>query len=343
MREAVRLAVAELHRHGLTAVHDPGVSLATARLYGELARAGELPLRVHVMLSADEPAVWKDAPELPTPDLTGQGLVSVRAVKAYADGALGSRGAALLAEYSDEPGQSGLAVTSRARLLAIAERCLRAGWQLGIHAIGDAANRTALDVCEAAFAAVPPAARPASAADPRFRIEHVQVLAPSDIPRFAALGVIPSMQAQHQTSDMPWAQARLGPERVRGAYAWRALLDTGARIAGGSDAPVERVDPMAAFHAAVTRTDPAGRPPGGWYPEQAMTRAEALLHMTLWPAIAVFDEERLGTLVPGKLADLVVLDTDLETAPVEELPHARVLLTVVDGRIVYRADREAGR
>jgi predicted amidohydrolase YtcJ len=144
------------------------------------------------------------------------------------------------------------------------------------------------------------------------------------------------MQAQHQTSDMPWAEARLGPERVRGAYAWRSLLDTGTRIAGGSDAPVERVDPLAAFHAAVTRSDEHGRPPDGWYPQQVMTRAEALLHMTVWPAYAAFDERRLGTLEVGKLADLVVLDTDLEAAPAQRLLDATVLLTVVDGRIVHQ-------
>ncbi|MHC5210719.1 MAG: amidohydrolase [Planctomycetota bacterium] len=337
IRDGLRRAVAVLHRHGLTAVHDPGVSLQTARLYGEMARAGELPLRLHVMLSEDEPALWSGAPDLPTADLTGQGLVSVRGVKAYADGALGSRGAALLDDYSDEPGHRGLVVTPRARLAVIAEHCLRAGWQLAIHAIGDEGNRTALDVCEAAFAAVPPAERPSGGTDPRFRIEHCQVIAPEDIPRFAALGVIPSMQAQHQTSDMPWAEARLGPERVLGSYAWRALLDTGARIPGGSDAPVERVDPLAAFHAAVTRQDERGEPPGGWYPEQAMTRSEALRHMTLWPAYAAFEEGRLGSLEPGKCADLVVLDTDLETSPAQRLPEAKVLLTVIDGVIVYRS------
>jgi hypothetical protein len=340
-RDAVRLAVAELHRRGITAVHDPGVPLATARLYGEMARAGELPLRVYVMLSADDPAVWRDAPDLPASDLTGQGLVAVRAVKAYADGALGSRGAALLDDYADEPGNRGLVVTPPDRIEALAERCLRAGWQLATHAIGDAANRAVLDAYEAAFAAVPPAERPAGGDDPRFRVEHVQVLAPQDVPRFAALGVIPSMQAQHQTSDMAWAGDRLGPDRVRGAYAWRALLDTGARIAGGSDAPVERVDPLAAFHAAVTRQDEHGRPPGGWHPEQAMTRAEALRHMTRWPAFASFDEERLGVLAVGRCADLVVLDTDLETAPAGSLPGAGVLLTVVDGRIVHRDERLA--
>jgi predicted amidohydrolase YtcJ len=241
-----------------------------------------------------------------------------------------------LDDYTDEPGQRGLVLTPPRQLAALAEHCLRSGWQLGTHAIGDAGNRTVLDVYVAAFAAVPPGARPGGAADPRVRIEHVQVLAPSDIPRVAALGVIPSMQAQHQTSDMPWAEARLGPERVRGAYAWRSLLDTGTRIAGGSDAPVERVDPLAAFHAAVTRSDEHGRPPDGWYPQQVMTRAEALLHMTVWPAYAAFDERRLGTLEVGKLADLVVLDTDLEAAPAQGLLDATVLLTVVDGRIVHQ-------
>ncbi len=331
----VRLAIDELHRHGITAVHDAGVPLSTAEAYAALAREGDFALRAHVMLSADEPALQRDDGGLPTADLTGQGLIAVRAIKLYADGALGSRGAALLEDYSDEPGNRGLLVTPPAQIEAMAERALRGGWQLCVHAIGDRGNRLVLDAMEQALAAVPPAARPPGGADPRFRIEHCQVLSPQDIPRFARLGVIPSMECQHQTSDMPWAQARLGPERVRGAYAWRSLLDTGVILCGGSDCPVERPDPIAAFHAAVTRCDEQGLPAGGWHPEQAMTREEALASLTAWPARAAFDEARLGTLEVGKLADLVVVSDDLIAAPAERLPHVTVDVTVFDGRVVY--------
>jgi predicted amidohydrolase YtcJ len=290
------------------------------------------------MLSSTEPFVSRGeaVAGLPTDDLTGDGRIAVRALKVYADGALGSRGAALLADYSDEPGHRGLLVTPPQELAELIRYALRHGWQPAIHAIGDRGNRLALDAIEQALDAVPVEQRAGPATDPRPRIEHVQVLTPQDIPRFAALGVMPCMQAQHQTSDMPWAEDRLGPERVRGAYAWRSLLDSGVPIAGGSDAPVERIDPIAAFHAAVTRKDREGRPPGGWHPEQAMTRDEALRHLTIWPAVAAFDEHRLGTLAVGKLADLVVLSDDLLSVPEDELVDVVVDLTVFDGRIVHR-------
>jgi predicted amidohydrolase YtcJ len=333
LRDALPRVVADLHRLGLTAVADAGASLARAREYAGLAREGRLELRVHVMLDADDPAVWSDTPGLPTPDLDGHGRVAVRAVKAYADGALGSRGAALLAPYADEPSQSGLLLTPPERLAALAERCLRAGWQLSTHAIGDRANRLVLDTYAAALAAVPPLER--AVPDPRLRIEHAQVLDPADIPRFGQLGVLASMQALHQSSDCPWAGARLGPGRERGAYAWRALVDAGALLCGGSDAPVESPDPLAAFHAFVTRPDPSGRWPGGWHAEQALTRAEALSAMTSWAAQACFEEARLGRLAPGMAADVVVLSGDPLEEPVERLRDLQVDLTVFDGRIVH--------
>jgi len=333
--DGVRLAIAELHRRGITSVHDAGVPLSTVQAYAELARGDAFTLRAHVMLSGDEPCLHWNVGGLPTRDLTGQGLIAVRAIKMYADGALGSRGAALLEDYADDPGNRGLLLTPPEQIESMAELALRKGWQLCVHAIGDRGNRLVLDAMEQALAAVPPGARPPDAQDPRFRIEHCQVLAPPDITRFARLGVIPSMQCQHQTSDMPWAEARLGPERVRGAYAWRSLLDTGVIVCGGSDCPVEQPDPIAAFHAAVTRCDERGQPPGGWQAEQAMTREEALAMLTAWPAFAAFDEARLGTLQEGKLADLVVLSEDLLTAPAERLPQVAVDLTVFDGRLVY--------
>ena len=326
-------AIDDLHRRGITAVTDAGTTLATAQLFGDLARADRFDLRAHVMLSQDEPAVWTDTPGVPCDDLTGQGLISVRAVKAYADGALGSRGAALLAPYRDDPGNSGLLLTSPEQLEALAERCLRAGWQLGTHAIGDRGNRVVLDAYEAALGAVPPLQR--AVPDPRLRIEHAQVLAPEDIPRFGRLGVIASMQALHQTSDMPWAGERLGPDRERGAYAWRSLLDSGAQLCGGSDAPVELPDPLSGFHANVTRRDLSERPPGGWHPEQRLTREEALESITTWAAYACFAEQRLGRLSPGMAADVVVLSDDLLTVPEADLLRVRVEATVFAGRVVY--------
>jgi len=328
--------IEDLHRRGITSVADAGVSLEQAQLYAELARAGRFELRAHVMLSADDPAVFADAAGLPSADLTGQGRVALRAVKAYADGALGSRGAALLAPYADDPDNSGLLLTPPEQLEALAEHCLRTGWQLATHAIGDFGNRVTLDAYAAALAAVPPLQR--AVPEPRFRIEHAQVLAQQDVPRFAQLGVIASMQALHQTSDMPWAEARLGPVRVAGAYAWRALLDTGARLCGGSDAPVETPDPLLGFRANVTRADARGQPPGGWHPEQRLSRAEALASITSWAAYACFAEERVGALRPGLAADTVVLSDDPLLVPDERLADLRVELTVFDGRVVYARD-----
>lgn len=333
--DGVRLAIDALHEQGITSVHDAGVSMNTVEIYRSLALQEQFDLRVHVMLNGDSPWIRRALSGLPTSDLTGQGLIAVRAIKSYADGALGSRGAALLADYSDEAGNRGLDLHSFDELEQLARHALLRGWQLCVHAIGDRANRVVLDAYESALAAVPVEQRPGIARDPRFRIEHAQVLSPLDIPRFAELGVIPSMQAQHQTSDMPWAEERVGSERIQGAYAWRSLLDTGVIICGGSDCPVERPDPIAAFHAAVTRRDSTLRPVGGWYPEQTMTRTEALRHLTTWPAYAAFNEDRLGTLAVGKLADLVVLSGDLLTLADDQLPEQRVELTVFDGRVVY--------
>jgi hypothetical protein len=258
------------------------------------------------------------------------GHLWIRAIKLYADGALGSRGAALLAPYTDEPGNSGLLVSQPAHIRAVADMALRRGFQVNVHAIGDRGNRIVLDAFRDALNAHP-------TADHRFRIEHAQVISAEDIPRFAALGVIPSMQATHQTSDMRWAESRLGPERIRGAYAWRSLLKTGVIIPNGTDFPVEEVNPLLTFHAAVTRQDPANWPAGGWYPEQRMTREEALQSMTIWPAFAGFQEKLSGSLTPGKYADFVVLDRDIMTVPDADILGARVISTWIAGKRVYEA------
>ncbi len=262
--------------------------------------------------------------------LDHDGRLSLRAIKLYVDGALGSRGAALLAPYSDDPNNTGLLRTAQADVQSLCERALKAGFQVCTHAIGDRGNRVVLDAYEAAL-------RTAQVRDHRFRIEHAQVLAPSDIPRFAQLGVIPSMQSTHQISDMAWAQARLGPDRVRGAYAWRALLDTGVTIANGTDAPVEAVNSLRTFHAAITRENEANQPPGGWYPQQRMTRAEALRSMTIWAARANFMENAAGSIAPGKYADFTVLDRDWMRVAPEAIMATRVLATYSAGKPVYEA------
>lgn len=333
-RKAILAAIAEANRWGLTGVHDAGASAETIGIYEELAKAGNYNLRNYVMLSD---------PGAPAPAARGNpylrrgphsalydGHLWIRAIKLYADGALGSRGAALLAPYADEPANSGLLVSTPDHIRATAAAALRSGFQVNIHAIGDRGNRIALDAVESALRVVPKA-------DHRFRIEHAQVISPEDIPRFAKLGVIPSMQATHQTSDMRWAEARVGPQRIRGAYAWRSLLETGVVIPNGTDFPVEEVNPLLTFHAAVTRQDPTGWPAGGWYPEQKMTREEALRSMTIWPAYAGFQESVLGSLTPGKYADFVVLDRDVMRVPDTEILGTRVVSTWIAGKRVYEA------
>ena len=327
---ALLAASVEANRWGLVSVHDAGEPERVLRVLETLARQGRLPLRVYAMVADDSAALAHAFARGPESGLY-DGHLWIRTVKLYADGALGSRGAALLAPYSDDPGNTGLLLTSPAHLRDVSARALRAGFQVATHAIGDRGNRIALDAYEAALKEVP-------TADPRLRIEHAQVLSPDDIPRFARLGVLPSMQATHQTSDMAWVESRLGPERVRGAYAWRSLLATGVIIPNGTDFPVERVDPLLTFHAAVTRQDAQNRPAGGWYPSQRMTRDEALASMTRWPAHAGFQDSVMGSLAPGKYADFVVLDRDIMTAAPEDILRTQVLATYLGGRIAYRRE-----
>jgi len=332
-RRAILAAIAECNRYGLTGIHDAGQDTATIRIYEDLAREGNFNLRNYVMLS--DPG--GRAAALSNPYIARgpqsalyDGRLWIRSIKLYSDGALGSRGAALLAPYSDEPSNSGLLVSQPPHIAMMAELGLARGFQINVHAIGDRGNRIALDAFESALRKTPKA-------DHRYRIEHAQVISPEDIPRFARLGVIPSMQATHQTSDMRWAEARVGAERVRGAYAWRALLNTGVIIANGTDFPVEEVNPLLTFHAAVTRQDAAGNPAGGWYPDQRLTRQEALQSMTIWAAHAGFQESAMGSITAGKYADFVVLDRDIMRVPDSEIPRARVLSTWVGGKSVYEA------
>ena len=335
IRKAILAAIAECNRWGLTGVHDPGEDAETIGIYEELAKEGNYNLRNYVMLSdpgePGSPAVLRNPYLVRGPQSAlYDGHIWIRAIKLYADGAMGSRGAALLAPYTDEPTNSGLLVSRPEHIRAWAEEGLRRGFQVNVHAIGDRGNRIVLDAFDSALRTVP-------AADHRFRIEHVQLISPDDIPRFAKLGVIPSMQATHQTSDMRWVERRIGPQRIGGAYAWRSLLNTGVVIPNGTDFPVEEVNPLLTFHAAVTRQDPTNWPPGGWHPEQRMTREEALQSMTIWPAYAGFQESVLGSLTPGKYADFVVLDRDIMRVPDPEILGTRVVSTWIGGKRVYEA------
>jgi predicted amidohydrolase YtcJ len=309
-------------RLGLTEVQDAsGYGPREIDSLTKLADAGGLPIRIYATVSPEDSNLTA---AFARGRRTGAGrdFLTVRAIKAYADGALGSRGAALLADYTDEPGNRGLLVTEPERLAAIAERARRDHWQLWIHAIGDRGNRVALDALSR------------SAAD-RPRIEHAQVIALEDIPRFAQEGVIASIQPTHATSDMGWAEKRVGAERIRGAYAWRRLLASGAKLAGGSDFPVESENPLLGFYAAITRQDLDGKPEGGWRPEERLSRPEALALFTSGAAWAAFEEDRRGRIEPGFEADLTIFDADPLTAPPERIPKIRVVATMVGGRLVH--------
>ena len=326
-RASLELAIEHGLSLGLTGIHDAGISLEDWDLYREMADDGSLRMRVYAMLGGFLPEAG-DA-DHPGPEIDrADGMLTVRAVKLYADGALGSRGAALIEDYSDRPGHRGLLVTTAADLEAVAREAFDRGFQVATHAIGDGGNRTIMDLYERLLAG--------ASGDPRPRVEHAQILSSADLPRFAALGVIPSMQPTHCTSDMYWAEDRIGPDRVGGAYAWRTLLESGVEhLPLGSDFPVESANPFWGIYAAVTRQDAEGFPEGGWHPEQALSAVEALRGFTLDAAYAAFQEDDRGSLVPGKRADFLILDRDpLAVAPAA-LRETRVLQTWVGGRRMY--------
>lgn len=323
IRERLLAAQEACLRHGLTCVHDAGVSASTLEQMVALHREGKWRLRTYVMVAAGERDLIARGPWQ-----TADDLIVVRAVKAMSDGALGSRGAVLLDDYSDRAHWRGSVCMPKGTVLEIAQRCADAGMQLCVHAIGDRANRTVLD----AFAEV---RVDGGLAARRFRIEHAQVVAADDFARFAALGVLPSMQPTHLTSDMPWAPERLGSERVLRAYAWRTFHRLGVIVPFGSDFPVESVDPRKGLFAAVTTRGEHGGPAAGFRPDQKLSREQALRGFTLHAAYAMFAERDLGTIEVGKLADFTVFDRDLLTCGEDELLQAKVLLTVVAGRIVF--------
>jgi len=331
LEEQLMLADQELRRLGLTTVHDAGTDGRTVDAYKRLIDAGKLKTRFYVMLRGSLPSLQPFLAKGPVVDYNHHRL-AVRAIKIVADGALGSRGAAMLEPYDDEPGSRGLLVTPPEEIYAQTLAASKAGFQTAIHAIGDRANRLVLDIFERVQREVP------NARALRLRVEHAQILDAAEIPRFAALGVIASMQATHATSDMPWVPSRIGRARTdEGAYVWRKLITAGATIADGSDFPVEEPDPMRGLYAAITRQDATGQPSGGWMPNQRMSREEALASFTKNAAFAAHAEALTGSLEAGKLADLVVLSNDVMQIPAPQILTTTVRMTIVGGEIVYES------
>ncbi|MCM2310896.1 MAG: amidohydrolase [Steroidobacteraceae bacterium] len=331
--EALRRALAASASVGLTGVHDMGTSVADLDLYQRFADEDRLTLRVVAYADGDAAALERLCKSGPYRHRGGR--VRMAGVKFYADGALGSRGAALKAPYSDDHGNHGLLVTPPEQLLEGMRKARRCRVQVATHAIGDRANRLVLDDYATVLG-------DAASTDHRWRVEHAQIVSVDDIPMFEQLRVIASMQPTHATSDMPWAEARVGRERLAGAYAWRRFRQANVRLALGSDFPVESLDPRLGLYAAVTRQDLDGQPPGGWLPDQKLTPAEALRGFTADAAWAGYMEDEVGGLAPGLRADFVLLDTDPLTAPSSELPTIKVLSTWVDGRRVYEAPVRPG-
>jgi predicted amidohydrolase YtcJ len=325
-RRAFELATSECLASGVTSFQDAGSSLETVDFFREQAAFGRLKVRLWVMLRDSNALLRESLPEYRMVD-HADGFLTVRAIKCMADGALGSHGALLLEPYRDLPDSTGLRVQPLAAIREVAVLAARHDFQLCTHAIGDRANREVLDLYHEIFRSFP------EKRDWRWRIEHAQHLHPEDIPRFGELGVIASMQGVHATSDGPFVVTRLGLDRARtGAYAWRSLLDAGATIVNGTDAPVEDLSPIACFYASVTRRMSAG---SEFFPEQRMTRIEALRSYTRDAAFAAFEEQRKGTLAPGTLADLVVLSQDVLAVPEDQIPATRVDLTIVGGEVRY--------
>jgi predicted amidohydrolase YtcJ len=328
-RAAYKAAIAKVISYGLTGVGDASIALKDFKVLQSMDRAGEIPLRLYEFAHGDAALDW----------LCQQGghwesadtHLRMQTLKLFMDGALGSRGAALLADYSDDPGNRGLFVTDPKTYLADVEKAHRCGIQVATHAIGDRANRHVLDVYEKVLG------KDATTTDHRWRVEHAQIVALSDIPRFAKLHLIASMQPTHATSDMPWAEKRLGKDRLKGAYAWQRFIHAGVPLAFGSDFPVESPNPLPGIYAAVTRQDAEGNPPGGWLPDQRVSREQALAGFTRGAAYAQFMENEVGTLKPGLRADFVILDADPMTVPVRQIYDIKPLSTWVDGKSIYRA------
>lgn len=330
-RQALELGIQECLANGITMFDDAGVGLETIELYRDFVEQGKLDMRIYVMASG-----LATMRSLGKPSVHPSGFLTIRAVKMYGDGALGSRGAWLLEPYEDDPGNSGFYTTSPDSIYEAARFGLENGWQVCTHAIGDRANRMMLDMYEKAMKEFP------HVKDHRFRDEHAQILDEADIPRFANLGVIASMQGIHATSDLPWATARLGHARtVEGGYVWQKLLKEGVKIVNGTDAPVEDVSPIASFYASVTRELPNGTQEGGMFGDQRMSRQEALRSYTLDAAYGSFHEDLVGSIETGKLADFTVLSKDIMTIPENSILETEIIYTIVDGKVRYERGRPA--
>lgn len=329
-KKALELGAHECVKNGLTSLHEAQVTPLMLDAYRDLIREGRMPVRLYAMLDAADHSLVEDWLKR-GPEIDAQHRLTVRAFKLFADGALGSRGAALLEPYSDAPQTKGVVTTPEAAVYDLTRRSLQRGFQVCTHAIGDAANRSVLDAYERALRESP------DAHDARLRVEHAQVLSPQDIPRFAKLGIIASMQPVHCTSDMPWAEKRVGSERIKGAYAWRSVLSTGAHVPFSSDFPGETLNPFYGIYAAITRQDPSGNPPGGWHPEQKVALQDALRGYTVEAAYAEFAEHDEGAIETGKLADLTVIDKDITRLPPKGIRSITVLKTFVGGKEVYEA------
>jgi predicted amidohydrolase YtcJ len=330
---AIVLGVKRDTELGWTQVQDPGGSYAEVDLFEKLYREGKVKLRIYKALSAPGKEAQRLFREGAVIGAYGNHL-TVRAIKLYADGSLGSRSAALLEPYSDAPDTSGFLTIKEEDLLPVLEGALRKGVQVETHAIGDRGNHFILDEYEKAMKAVPQSEWKIKA--PRWRVEHSQIVNPADIPRFAKLGVIPSMQPSHAIGDLHFAPSRLGIPRLAGAYAWQSFIKSGSIVPGGSDAPVERGEPMIEFYAAVARKDLKGFSGEGWHAEEALTREQALQMFTIWPAYAAFEEKLRGSIEVGKLADFTILSGDIMKIPEMEILKTRCVMTVIGGEIVYQ-------
>lgn len=327
--KALKLAIKECLRNGLTSIHEAKTSFLMLEAFRSLLKKDELNARIYVMLDVTEKELVK--PFLKNgPEIDPNHMLDIRAIKVFVDGALGSRGAAMLEDYSDAPNVKGVIVTPEDSLYDITVQSLKSGLQVITHGIGDRANRIILNAYKRAINDVP------DAKDHRLRLEHAQITAVSDIPKFAPLDIVLSMQPPHATSDMSWAETRVGPERIKGAYAWRSFLDSGVHLALNSDFPGETLNPFFGMYAAETRQTPEGNPKGGWYPEQCLAREEALKGYTFGSAYSGFEEEFLGKIAPGMCADFIIISDDILRIPSKELLSLEVEETYVGGRLVYK-------
>lgn len=328
--QAVELATQVCLRNGITSFHDAGATRRNIEFFRQAKKDGTLGVRLYVMLGGDDNALVNEW-LMKGPEIDSANMLTIRSIKLYCDGALGSRGAWLLEPYTDRPDFYGMATISMDSVLSTSRKALKAGFQVCSHAIGDRANKEILDRYELAFNENPDKSK-----DHRFRIEHAQHLHPSDIPRFGKMGVIPAMQAIHLSSDRPWAIDRLGEKRIKaGAYMWQSLLKSGAKIVNGTDVPVEPINPIASFFSSITRQTLQGQPSGGYEPEEKMTRTQALRSYTLDAAYGAFEENIKGSIATGKLADFTIFSKDIMKVSDDQILSTEVSMTIVGGKVLY--------